>query len=194
MTCIDKKNCREYFINISWKVTHTELETKQQKKMYICTCVIKVVTLELELNVLKLATFIKWLKACLPQNVLRELEQKKPQLDDLVRNHWVIIVHVHLRLITWHGGSSHWVHWQWEFKKVEKSGWNCHKISGLALNSNFQVRTADSLRESPIKQQIPAKGIFDNYNNASLMKMVTLTWLAPKLELKSSNSLPITSF
>ena len=69
-----------------------------------------------------------------------------------------------------------------------------NQFSGLAFNSNFQVRTADSLRESPIKQQIPAKGIFDNYNNASLMKMVTLTWLAPKLELKSSNSLPITSF
>ena len=152
--------------------------------MYICTCVIKVVTLELELNVLKLATFIKWLKACLPQNVLRELEQKKPQLDDLVRNHWVIIIHVHLGMV---GHRIESVDNE-NFKK-----WK-NQISGLALNSNFQVRTADSLRESPIKQQIPAKGIFDNYNNASLMKMVTLTWLAPILELKGSNSLPITSF
>ena len=35
-----------------------------------------------------------------------------------------------------------------------------HSLSELT-NSDFQVRTADSLRESPIKQQIPAKGIYN---------------------------------
>ena len=37
-----------------------------------------------------------------------------------------------------------------------------NSLSELTI-SDFQVRTADSLRESPIKQQIPAKGIYSTW-------------------------------
>ena len=37
-----------------------------------------------------------------------------------------------------------------------------NSLSELTI-SDFQVRTADSLRESPIKQQIPAKGIYNTW-------------------------------
>ena len=36
------------------------------------------------------------------------------------------------------------------------------------VKANLQVRTADSLRESPIKQQIPAKGICNSLRNISV--------------------------